>query len=135
MRLSQERFAEVMNVSFATINRWENGKGKPSRLAMERMNDLQKYGAPINEIATDAPGTVRIKAGLEGSGRIGKALAGPIRDLGGLDWMVVQWDDKDIPELCEVVLLEIAVTAWKALKDHGNGPGFLPTPPALGGEV
>ncbi|MCP4683568.1 MAG: helix-turn-helix transcriptional regulator [Desulfobacterales bacterium] len=31
--LSQEDLAHKLGVSFATINRWENGKTKPSRLA------------------------------------------------------------------------------------------------------
>jgi DNA-binding transcriptional regulator YiaG len=31
--LSQEDFAHELGVSFATINRWENGQVKPSRLA------------------------------------------------------------------------------------------------------
>ena len=30
---SQEQLANELKVSFATINRWENGKTKPSRLA------------------------------------------------------------------------------------------------------
>ncbi|MGO9531072.1 MAG: helix-turn-helix domain-containing protein [Syntrophobacteraceae bacterium] len=32
--LSQEDFAHALGVSFATINRWENGKTSPSKLAM-----------------------------------------------------------------------------------------------------
>ena len=31
--LSQEEFAYALGVSFATINRWENGKTSPSKLA------------------------------------------------------------------------------------------------------
>lgn len=31
--LSQEDLARELGVSFATVNRWENGKVKPSRLA------------------------------------------------------------------------------------------------------
>lgn len=31
--LSQEEFAHSLGVSFATINRWENGKTSPSKLA------------------------------------------------------------------------------------------------------
>ena len=31
---SQEQLAHELNVSFATINRWENGKTEPSRLAL-----------------------------------------------------------------------------------------------------
>lgn len=31
--ISQEDFAREIGVSFATVNRWENGNFKPSRLA------------------------------------------------------------------------------------------------------
>ena len=31
--MSQEELAHVLNVSYVTINRWENGKSEPSRLA------------------------------------------------------------------------------------------------------
>lgn len=31
--LSQEDLAHALGISFATINRWENGKTSPSRLA------------------------------------------------------------------------------------------------------
>ena len=32
--LSQEELARLLNVSCATVNRWEQGKNKPSRLAL-----------------------------------------------------------------------------------------------------
>lgn len=31
--LSQKAFAEKLHLSFSTINRWENGRVKPNRLA------------------------------------------------------------------------------------------------------
>lgn len=31
--LSQEELAHALGVSFATVNRWENGKTKPSKMA------------------------------------------------------------------------------------------------------
>jgi transcriptional regulator with XRE-family HTH domain len=40
--LTQEQFAAKIGVTFSTVNRWENGKGKPSPLAMLRIKDLQK---------------------------------------------------------------------------------------------
>lgn len=33
LNLSQEELARILNVSFATINRWETGKNQPSKLA------------------------------------------------------------------------------------------------------
>ena len=40
--LSQEKFAAKLGVSFSTVNRWENGHGKPSPLAMKRIKDLRR---------------------------------------------------------------------------------------------
>jgi len=40
--LTQERFAAKIGVTFSTVNRWENGKGKPSPLAMQRIRTLLK---------------------------------------------------------------------------------------------
>ncbi|MDD4592050.1 MAG: helix-turn-helix transcriptional regulator [Parabacteroides sp.] len=33
LNISQEDLARALNVSFATINRWENGKTKPIKMA------------------------------------------------------------------------------------------------------
>lgn len=35
LSLSQEQLARQLNVSFSTINRWENEKSKPSQMAKE----------------------------------------------------------------------------------------------------
>jgi len=35
--LSQEDLARQLNVSYATVNRWENAQAKPSRLAMSQV--------------------------------------------------------------------------------------------------
>ncbi len=40
--LTQEQFAARVGVTLSTINRWENSKGKPSPLAMLRIEELQK---------------------------------------------------------------------------------------------
>lgn len=34
---SQEQFAHDLNISFTTINRWENKRSKPSRMARMRI--------------------------------------------------------------------------------------------------
>ena len=39
---SQEDLARNLGVSFATVNRWENGKTKPSRLAVEKIQVVAK---------------------------------------------------------------------------------------------
>jgi putative transcriptional regulator len=35
MNMSQEGLARALNVSFATINRWENGKTHPNKMAQQ----------------------------------------------------------------------------------------------------
>lgn len=47
MGVSQERFAQMIGVSFGTINRWERGSSKPSPLALEKIKSLTK---PIKNI-------------------------------------------------------------------------------------
>lgn len=42
--LSQEAFAHVIGVAVKTVNMWENGKSNPSRLAVEKMEMLDKRG-------------------------------------------------------------------------------------------
>lgn len=38
--LTQEKFATKLGVTLLTINRWENGRTKPSPLAMQRIEEL-----------------------------------------------------------------------------------------------
>ena len=40
MDLSQKKFADLLGVSFATINRWENSKNEPSQLAKNSFYDF-----------------------------------------------------------------------------------------------
>lgn len=40
LKLSQEDLARELGVSFATINRWENGNYNPSRLAKKAFEDF-----------------------------------------------------------------------------------------------
>lgn len=42
LNLTQEQFAAKVGVTYTTVNRWENNKGKPSPLAMLRIEELQK---------------------------------------------------------------------------------------------
>lgn len=39
--LTQEALAHVLGVSFQTINRWERGLFKPSKLALEKIKQLE----------------------------------------------------------------------------------------------
>lgn len=40
LELSQERLAARLGVTFTTVNRWENGRAKPSPLAMKQIEEL-----------------------------------------------------------------------------------------------
>ena len=40
--LSQEAFAQILGVSFTTVNRWEAGKSKPSYRTMKLIDDFCK---------------------------------------------------------------------------------------------
>ncbi|VGO17507.1 hypothetical protein PDESU_06103 [Pontiella desulfatans] len=48
LHLSQEELAHALGVSFATVNRWENEKTKPSKLAQRQFeqfcDDKRKQG-------------------------------------------------------------------------------------------
>ena len=46
--LTQVRFAERIGVSFATVNRWENGQTRPARLAWRQILDLEAGLAPAD---------------------------------------------------------------------------------------
>lgn len=38
--LSQEKFAAKLGVTFSSVNRWENGRRKPSPLAMKQIESI-----------------------------------------------------------------------------------------------
>lgn len=40
LNLSQSQLADALSVSFATINRWENKKVEPSKLARKSFDDF-----------------------------------------------------------------------------------------------
>ena len=40
--MTQEHFAKLMGVHFATVNRWENLQTQPSALASIRLSELEK---------------------------------------------------------------------------------------------
>jgi SNF2 family DNA or RNA helicase len=44
LRLTQSELAEHLGVAFATVNRWENGRTKPSADNWERIGDLERSG-------------------------------------------------------------------------------------------
>ena len=48
--LTQTKFAELVGVSFATVNRWENGQSRPNNLAWKRIVELMESGDGRHEI-------------------------------------------------------------------------------------
>ena len=42
LNLSQQALADRLGVSFSTINRWENGRHKPSRMAINTVDAFCK---------------------------------------------------------------------------------------------
>lgn len=42
LNLSQEKLARKLGVSFATVNRWENGKTVPQKLTLNRFQKFCK---------------------------------------------------------------------------------------------
>ena len=50
LKISQEDLARALNVSYATINRWENSKTKPTRMALAVFYDYcEKHGINFDE--------------------------------------------------------------------------------------
>ena len=51
MNMSQEELAEILGVTFASVNRWENGRAIPNKIAQSRIYDLcKKYEVPVYEM-------------------------------------------------------------------------------------
>ena len=68
LNMSQTELAEKLNVTFATVNRWENGRAVPNKLAQTKLyeickeNDVPVYDITLNRI-TAATETVPISEG------------------------------------------------------------------------
>lgn len=54
MNMNQTEFAEQLNVTFATVNRWENGRALPNKLAQDRIYDLcKKHNVPVYDMVIE----------------------------------------------------------------------------------
>jgi transcriptional regulator with XRE-family HTH domain len=53
LKLTQEKLATQLGVSFPTINRWENGHATPSPLALRQIETL------LNQLAESPDGALR----------------------------------------------------------------------------
>ena len=83
MNMNQTEFAERLNVTFATVNRWENGRALPNKLAQDKIYDLCKeFDVPVYDMVLEkieaASGNIELekgrvllyhgsKAGIEGN--------------------------------------------------------------------
>ncbi len=47
--LTQQKLAELLGVSFVTLNRWENGQVSPSKLALNKLHGLRNKGIAVAE--------------------------------------------------------------------------------------
>ncbi|MBE6830337.1 MAG: helix-turn-helix domain-containing protein [Ruminococcaceae bacterium] len=50
LNISQETLARYLNVSFATLNRWENGRNIPSRLALAQLKEFAAQNNMSEEV-------------------------------------------------------------------------------------
>ena len=83
LNMSQTEFAGQLNVTFATVNRWENGRAVPNKLVQSKIYDLCKeksvpvYDMTLKRIAAESeaikPDANRVllyhgsKSGIEGA--------------------------------------------------------------------
>ena len=68
MNMNQTEFAELLNVTFATVNRWENGRALPNKLAQDKIYDLCKeYNVPVYDMVLEkieaASGSIELEKG------------------------------------------------------------------------
>ena len=61
MYLTQNEFAQALNVSFATVNRWETGKARPN---ISTMKEIKEFCESKN-VDYSAVEDAWIQAGLE----------------------------------------------------------------------
>lgn len=56
MKLTQERFAQKVGVTYSTVNRWENGKRMPQPFLVRRLLELkEELGAGKSDEGTSPP--------------------------------------------------------------------------------
>lgn len=70
MNMNQTEFAEKLNVTFATVNRWENGRAVPNKLAQDKIYELCKeHNVPVYDIVLekieDASKSIELDTGRE----------------------------------------------------------------------
>lgn len=70
INMNQIEFADKLNVAFATVNRWENGRALPNKLAQSKLYDLCKeYNVPVYDMVIEKINAVAKNIVLE-KGRV-----------------------------------------------------------------
>ena len=59
MGLTQQKFAELLGVSFVTLNRWENGQTRPSAMAISKLREARRKHSGKG---SDSPGPALVAA-------------------------------------------------------------------------
>lgn len=57
MGLTQQQFAELLGVSFVTLNRWENGQSRPSVMGLAKLRDLAGRSAANKTVSARSSST------------------------------------------------------------------------------
>lgn len=68
LALTQGQLADRIGVSFATVNRWENGQSKPARLAWQQILDLEA-GMAASAAKTRPSAQVEVPKGFDFAGQ------------------------------------------------------------------
>jgi transcriptional regulator with XRE-family HTH domain len=76
--LTQARLAELMGVSFASVNRWENGQARPNALAWRKIERVEVMGYSALREFPIAEGLPEVTAGTATSNISKYFLAGPL---------------------------------------------------------
>ena len=75
LSLSQEQLAARLNVSFATVNRWESGKAKPQKLQADAISELAQQAGIATEsqavLPLDGEPVLRRRRGIQKSTVLG----------------------------------------------------------------
>src|SRR5262245_50552266 len=74
--LTQTRLASRIGVSFTTVNRWENGQSRPTRLAWQQILDLEAGAGPEPEtisVPREMLAAVDFAASAEAVGAVAEA--------------------------------------------------------------
>lgn len=103
MGITQEQLGEKLGVSFATVNRWENGQNSPQRAAREAIQSLAlEAGLDVGEDAAPLPA-------IASPGRRGRRVVGQAPSTKSMEQML--WDaacsirgEKDAPKFKDYLL-------------------------------